>query len=343
MKQTKVKILSKVNLISIDNKIKYIKDKKGITLITLVITILALIILASVTISVLTGDNGIINMATKVKEESVFVSAEEELRNAVLSSYDFKSVSPEILIDELNKNVQKINGIEENTVITKLPTTVAINDVNYRIKENGDIEKTLLPKGYTELDYIEGTGTQYINTGFKPNPTTTRVETTFQVTNNTKINQRLFGTRISYSDGKTICSIFWHSQNKAKAFRVDWVGNASTVSSTFELNTDITMVCENNKVIINDLEEYTSTTKKSDSYLNYPIYINNFTNNGQFDANQPPAYAKWKMFKIYDDGTLVRDFIPCKNVEGKAGLYDLVENKFYSSETGTDFIAGNEI
>ena len=47
--------------------------------------------------------------------------------------------------------------------------------------------------------------------------------------------------------------------------------------------------------------------------------------------------------KISENNELVREFIPCKNPEGKAGLYDLVENKFYSSETGTDFIAGNEI
>ena len=27
----------------------------------------------------------------------------------------------------------------------------------------------ILPDGYTQLKYIESTGTQYINTGFKPN------------------------------------------------------------------------------------------------------------------------------------------------------------------------------
>ncbi|MBQ9657934.1 MAG: hypothetical protein IJV31_04100, partial [Clostridia bacterium] len=50
-----------------------------------------------------------------------------------------------------------------------------------------------------------------------------------------------------------------------------------------------------------------------------------------------------KYFKIYINDSIVRDFIPCKNSEGKAGLYDLVKNKFYSSQTGTEFIAGNEI
>ena len=201
-----------------------------------------------------------------------------------------------------------------------------------------------LPEEYQEVEYIESTGTQWIDTGFNPNPKTTRVETTFQVTDNTKINQRLFGARKSYSDGETICNIFWNSQKMGNAFRVDWVGNASTVSSKFSLNTDITIVSENNKVIINDLEEYTSTTSKSDSYLDFPIYINNFTSNGQLEDNQQPAYAKWKTFKIYDNGTLVRDFVPCyRKNDNEIGLYDIVNKVFYTNSGAGTFSKGDDV
>ena len=40
------------------------KSQKGITLIALVITIIVLLILAGVTIAMLTGENGILNKAT---------------------------------------------------------------------------------------------------------------------------------------------------------------------------------------------------------------------------------------------------------------------------------------
>lgn len=40
------------------------KNQKGITLIALVITIIVLLILAGVTIAMLTGENGILNKAT---------------------------------------------------------------------------------------------------------------------------------------------------------------------------------------------------------------------------------------------------------------------------------------
>lgn len=44
------------------------KEKRGITLIALVITIIVLLILAGVTIATLTGDNRIINKIRKCKE-----------------------------------------------------------------------------------------------------------------------------------------------------------------------------------------------------------------------------------------------------------------------------------
>ena len=45
-----------------------LKKEKAITLIALVITIIVLLILATVTISTLTGDNGIITKAMKARE-----------------------------------------------------------------------------------------------------------------------------------------------------------------------------------------------------------------------------------------------------------------------------------
>ncbi len=46
------------------------KNIKGITLIALVITIVILLILAGVSIAILTGDNGILLKANKAKEET---------------------------------------------------------------------------------------------------------------------------------------------------------------------------------------------------------------------------------------------------------------------------------
>ena len=47
--------------------------------------------------------------------------------------------------------------------------------------------------------------------------------------------------------------------------------------------------------------------------------------------------------KIYDNGTLIRDYVPCKNSAGVVGLYDLVNDKFYTNSGTGDFIAGPEL
>ena len=60
-------------------KIKELQRNKGITLISLVITIIVLLILAGVSIAMLTGQNGILTQATKAKEETQ-QAKEEELR-----------------------------------------------------------------------------------------------------------------------------------------------------------------------------------------------------------------------------------------------------------------------
>ena len=59
---------------------------KGITLIALVITIIILLILASVTIATLTGENGIITKATEAKEKTEQAAIEEQLSLAKLSA-----------------------------------------------------------------------------------------------------------------------------------------------------------------------------------------------------------------------------------------------------------------
>ncbi len=46
------------------------KNKNGITLIALVVTIIVLLILAGVSISMLTGQNGILNRAAEAKEKN---------------------------------------------------------------------------------------------------------------------------------------------------------------------------------------------------------------------------------------------------------------------------------
>ena len=46
--------------------------------------------------------------------------------------------------------------------------------------------------------------------------------------------------------------------------------------------------------------------------------------------------------KIYDDGELVRDYLPCKDPSGAVGLWDGVERKFKPSEASASLVASEE-
>ena len=69
----------------IENK-KRIENGKGITLIALVITIIVLLILAGVSIAMLTGDNGILTQAQNAREKTDKATEEEKIQMAVLGS-----------------------------------------------------------------------------------------------------------------------------------------------------------------------------------------------------------------------------------------------------------------
>ena len=65
---------------------KRMKNQKGITLIALVITIIVLLILAGVTIAMLTGENGILNKATTAVNNTTDAELKEAVRLAVATN-----------------------------------------------------------------------------------------------------------------------------------------------------------------------------------------------------------------------------------------------------------------
>ena len=62
-------------------------NNKGITLIALVITIIVLLILAGVSIAMLTGDNGISTQANKAKDDTAKAEVADKVNMAIQSAY----------------------------------------------------------------------------------------------------------------------------------------------------------------------------------------------------------------------------------------------------------------
>ncbi len=92
------------------------KKESGITLIALVITIIVLLILAGISIAMLTGENGILSKATKAGAESTIAEQKEQVALAInaltAEYYDKKYVSEaSTTTDSLEKYV--VAGLQE--------------------------------------------------------------------------------------------------------------------------------------------------------------------------------------------------------------------------------------
>ena len=121
------------------------KSSKGVTLIALVITIIVLLILAGVSISMLTGDNGILTQATEAKEANT-IGAEKEQIGLAMQSLKMKkqadNVSTIVTPDELQnqliadgaKNVTVENG-ENDSLVVKYQDS----NNTYTVDQNGEI------------------------------------------------------------------------------------------------------------------------------------------------------------------------------------------------------------
>ena len=113
------------------------KNARGITLIALVITIIVLLILAAVTISALSGDNGILKRATEAKQKTRRADALEKIRLAVMTATT--NGVGEANLDDLKAELEKAGATVKTT--GELPWEVTLDGYMFRINENLSIDE----------------------------------------------------------------------------------------------------------------------------------------------------------------------------------------------------------
>lgn len=93
------------------------KENKGITLVALIVTIIVLLILAGISVSMLTGNNGILSQSQKAKEQIEIASEKEALQLTIMSQEISKEEKYNIgakLYDKTVANGNKWNVIKDN-------------------------------------------------------------------------------------------------------------------------------------------------------------------------------------------------------------------------------------
>ncbi len=156
------------------NKIKLKESEKGITLIALVITIIVLLILAAVSIAMLTGKNGILSKASMSKDKTEIKNAEESIK-LVISEWKIEKQTEKTKIEEfLTKKVP--NELDSYDKVSDNEYELEKNGYELTIDENGDI--------ITEIQ----------KAGIKPKILNTQV--TLENGNNVEDNSQVAGTKL---------------------------------------------------------------------------------------------------------------------------------------------------
>ena len=174
--------------------------------------------------------------------------------------------------------------------------------------------------GFVQASYLELTGNEYINTYFKPN-NNSKVVIDCQVTDATFASYTaIFGARNNNSNQ------FWIFTDKTtdtETWTARWYGTGYNLAASF---TDRHLIIlESSKFTIDDNSVTISSTSTFTS--SYYLYIGNVNNAGN---GQYPSKVKIYSCKIYNNGTLVRDLVPCsEESSGHIGLYDNINDIFY--------------
>lgn len=188
-----------------------------------------------------------------------------------------------------------------------------------------------LPSGYTQVEYIESSGSQYIDVGFKPN-NNTRVVMDFQFTSAPSSDHAvIFGARDS-ANVNSFCVFYI----KDGYFRSDY---NTTNTNQWAINSTARYIIDKNKGTTS-LNGTTQSYSGATFYCSYNMYL--FALNGGGYVYFPSNKLRVFSCQIYDNGTLIRDFVPCKNQSGVAGLYDTVSGVFYENAGTGSFLAGNQ-
>ena len=181
-----------------------------------------------------------------------------------------------------------------------------------------------LPSGYKRLEYIQSTGTQYIDT-------LVNIEANKPITLRVVCDCSFNNAGVGNGVGTTISGniFYFGTYNGSYCYGLGKVDGVTSVAADTERR-------------IHDLDAVGKKLTISDKLSLTGLSFATPTASRTFWLPQWGQGIKLYSCQIYDNGTLVRDFIPCINGSGEVGLYDLVGQQFYGN-AGAGTFTGSEV
>ena len=187
---------------------------------------------------------------------------------------------------------------------------------------------TDLPAGYTELQYIESTGTQYIDTGIYGNLNTeAEIDVHLNETTSSSTN-RIFGNFTNADkaitiNGSNAASNFSRFGDKSQQANI-----YSSERSVYKINkTNLTR----NGVVLMTFDTTTPFTTEG------TLLVGSSTSTGG------GVVGKLYSAIIRENGNTIMRLVPAKNSSNVVGMYDTVSGTFFTNAGTGTFVAGPEI
>ena len=256
------------------NFTKKFNRSKGITLIALVVTIIVLLILAGVSINMLTGQNGILKNASKAKNETEEAQTKELVKLAVMSS-----IGTDGLID-LNQLKTEIESQGGRVTGTTFPVTITIGNTSYQVDQYGNITE---PSTVPQISYtVTNTdGTEITNSNLpesaKLNITITNISelTVTSIKIKKASGTEITGATIDLSKGTASAEITENGKYVVEIVATDKKGKNASASPE---------VTVSGKIKVANFEAYWTTADSTNSNDDWYAYKDNAGTKAQVNA-----------------------------------------------------------
>lgn len=177
---------------------------------------------------------------------------------------------------------------------------------------------------YTNISYIESTGTQYINTRIVPTAST-KIELVAEMSAS-KAYDHIFGS-------DNFMKVQWIDDTGTAIEAVKKNGQNQVSELTLGKHTYVMDMADTTNAITIDGINYGANIGHVESTTNSLLLLSGYNNDGTVET-EFCGIGKIYSCKIYYEDTLVANMKPILTNSGRYGLLDTVNNSLYASEVG---------
>lgn len=184
--------------------------------------------------------------------------------------------------------------------------------------------KNEIPKEYKKLEYIQSTGTQYIDTGI-PLSSNSRIVMDCELTT-VSGTQCFFCSRTEATTTDITSNTLFAV---GSTYRKEYYGESKTATNSEGANKRIIIDNNKNEIKLGNTRLTFSSVDDITSPMNCYLMASTILENGAVGAFSNFAYMKLYSCQIYDNDVLLRNFVPCqRKSDNVLGLFDIVEQSF---------------